>query len=210
MLCFIFFSVEGFSQSKITRPPSTRNVSKNKTPAPSQKKTVKSSAQPKVQNKKLSSEDGGGQSQSSYEQSNSSLNSSSSSGPRGYVDLGLPSGTYWKAINEGMYDWDTAMSKFGDKMPSQGQWEELKEYCTWTWTGSGYKVPGSNGQSIVLPAAGIRVCNGHMGNVGSGGGYWLTSPSGSEKACSIYFNSDGVYLANSSRCYGLSVCLVQD
>lgn len=148
--------------------------------------------------------------QNSDEQSNSSVNGSSSSVPRGYVDLGLPSGTYWKAINEGMYDWNTAMNKFGDKMPSQGQWEELKEYCTWTWTGSGYKVTGSNGKSIVLPAAGWRKINGSMSGVGGYGFYWSSSPTGSKEAWYLYFDSARISNTSGVRRDGLSVRLVQD
>ena len=148
--------------------------------------------------------------QNSDEQSNSSVNGSSSSVPRGYVDLGLPSGTYWKAINEGMYDWDTAMNKFGDKMPSQGQWEELKEYCTWTWTGSGYKVTGSNGKSIVLPAAGWCKNDGSMRRVGDSGSYWSSSPIGPKEAWYLHFNSAKIFINSCKRCDGLSVRLVQD
>lgn len=148
--------------------------------------------------------------QNSDEQSNSSVNGSSSSVPRGYVDLGLPSGTYWKAINEGMYDWDTAMNKFGDKMPSQSQWEELKEYCTWTWTFSGYKVTGSNRKSIVLPAVGFRGSEGDMWSVGDAGYYWSSSPSGSETAWYLYFHSNTVFMNSNSRRIGGAVRLVQD
>ena len=129
-----------------------------------------------------------------------------------YVDLGLPSGTLWKSSNENdtLYDYDSAMSEFGDKLPTREQWEELKEYCTWTWTGSGYKVTGSNGKSIVLPAAGYRSCNGCMYSVGSNGYYWSSSPSGSERAWGLLFNSDVVSMYSLNRCYGLSVRLVQD
>ncbi len=154
---------------------------------------------------KLAGKSGGGQGSGG-----SSVTGSVSSVPRGYVDLGLPSGTLWKAINEGMYDWDTAMRKFGDKMPSQGQWEELKDYCTWTWTGNGYKVSGSNGNSIVLPAAGYRNCNGVMYGVGSGGYYWSSTPSGSEEAWELGFNSGKVNVGSTYRCDGQSVRLVQD
>lgn len=154
---------------------------------------------------KLAGKAGGGQGSGG-----SSVTGSVSSVPRGYVDLGLPSGTLWKAINEGMYDWDTAMRKFGDKMPSQGQWEELKDYCTWTWTGNGYKVSGSNGNSIVLPAAGYRSCGGDVNDVGSLGYYWSSTPSGSEKAWGLDFYSGVVSMYSYNRCNGLSVRLVQD
>lgn len=129
-----------------------------------------------------------------------------------YVDLGLPSGTLWKKTNEkgGYYDYDSAVSKFGDKLPSKEQWEELKGMCTWTWTGKGYKVTGDNGNSIVLPAAGYRSCNGDVNYVGSWGSYWSSSPSGSEYAWGLYFNSDRVYMDYNRRCGGQSVRLVQD
>lgn len=41
------------------------------------------------------------------------------------------------------------------RMPTQDEWKELCESCTWTWTTlgevQGYKVTGSNGNSIFLP-----------------------------------------------------------
>ena len=54
--------------------------------------------------------------------------------PVGYVDLGLPSGTYWKESNEsGFYNYDNAVSKFGDKLPTKEQLERYTEnldgYC---------------------------------------------------------------------------------
>ena len=52
----------------------------------------------------------------------------------GYVDLGLPSGTKWKAANEdGYYDYDSAMETFGGKLPTKEQFEELMSLCTFTW-----------------------------------------------------------------------------
>ena len=129
-----------------------------------------------------------------------------------YVDLGLPSGTLWKSTNEkgGFYDYNTAVSKFGDKLPSKEQWEELKGMCTWTWTGKGYKVTGDNGNSIVLPAAGVRNCGGDVNSVGSWGHYWSSTPDGSGHAWYLYFSSDKVDMDNYGRCSGRSVRLVQD
>ena len=87
--------------------------------------------------------------------------------PDGYVDLGLPSGTLWKDKNEsGFYSYDQAVSQFGSSLPSQGQWEELRSLCGWTWTGNGYKVIGPSGASIVLPAAGFRYCNETVHDIG--------------------------------------------
>ena len=129
-----------------------------------------------------------------------------------YVDLGLPSGTLWKSSNEkgGLYTYDEAVSKFGGKLPTREQWEELKGMCTWTWTGKGYRVTGENGKSIVLPAAGYRDCDGNMDVVGSYGYYWSSTPRGSETAWELNFGSDGVGMGSYGRCRGHSVRLVQD
>ena len=76
---------------------------------------------------------------------------------QGYVDLGLPSGTMWKNTNE--YDfctYSTAISKYGEQMPSKDQFQELLDKCRWTWTTNplGWKVIGPNGMSIFLPSTG--------------------------------------------------------
>ena len=129
-----------------------------------------------------------------------------------YVDLGLPSGTLWKSANEkgGFYTYNEAVSKFGSNLPSREQWEELKGMCTWTWTGKGYKVTGDNGNFITLPAAGCRGCVGDVNGVGSHGIYWSSTPNGSDKAWYLHFSSGDVIMNYNSRCYGLSVRLVQD
>ena len=131
-----------------------------------------------------------------------------------YIDLGLSSGTLWKDTNEGgdsaRYTYDEAVSKFDNKLPTQEQLEELKNQCTWTWTGSGYKVVGPNGNSIYLPAAGYRDCAGNVGLVGSYGGYWSSTPYSSESAYCLDFGSDKVFMYYYFRCIGRSVRLVQD
>ena len=47
-----------------------------------------------------------------------------------YVDLGLPSGTLWKAENEiaGHYTYEEAVVKFESKLPTKEQWEELPQH----------------------------------------------------------------------------------
>ena len=129
----------------------------------------------------------------------------------GYVDLGLPSGTKWKDKNQsGFYTYDEAVRTFSGKLPAKEQWEELKAFCEWTWTGSGYKVTGENGNSIVLPAAGYRDCYGNVSYVGSYGIYWSSTPNGSEYAWRLYFYSGEVRMCGNNRCGGQSVRLVQD
>lgn len=130
---------------------------------------------------------------------------------QGYTDLGLPSGTIWKNFNAtGFYTYDEAVSQFGSRLPSKEQWEELKAECQWSWTGSGYKVTGPNGNSITLPAAGYRVCYGSVGSVGSCGYYWSSTPGDSEDAWYLVFGSGGVDMSRYYRCNRQSVRLVQD
>ncbi|MBO6050550.1 MAG: hypothetical protein J6P65_01050 [Bacteroidales bacterium] len=131
-----------------------------------------------------------------------------------YVDLGLPSGTKWKSTNEtggnnGFYTYDEAVNAFEDKLPTKEQMEELIDNCTWVWQNNGYKVSSSNGNSIILPAAGFYNCEGAVYCVGSDGGYWSSTSIDSEKANSLYFYSNEKGVSSDFRCYGLSVRLVQ-
>jgi predicted nucleic acid-binding Zn ribbon protein len=129
---------------------------------------------------------------------------------QGYVDLGLPSGTYWKETNEsGFYNYDNAVSKFGDKLPTKVQFVELKNECEWTWTGYGYKVMGPNGNSITLPAAGERICDGDVAYVGTSGNYWSSTPDDSDYMWGLFFYSSEVNMYRSAHCLGFSVRLVQ-
>lgn len=135
-----------------------------------------------------------------------------------YVDLGLTSGTKWKAMNEvndadaeyDFFTYDQAMVRFGTSLPTKEQCEELKSECQWSWTGSGYKVTGPNGNSISLPAAGYRSCDRYVKYVGSHGGYWSSWPDGSDSAWNLGFDSGSVDMYYDYRCLGLSVRLVQD
>ncbi len=134
-----------------------------------------------------------------------------------WVDLGLPSGTLWKYANEtnpndsyGFYTYDNAVQKYGNSLPSGTQFRELKDKCTWTWTGNGHRVTGPNGNSIFLPASGFRNCDGDVNYVGSRGLYWSSTPDGSGNARYLYFNSGRVNISDGVRCRGRSVRLVQD
>jgi len=135
----------------------------------------------------------------------------------GYVELGLPSGTKWKTSNETKdkgdvyYTYDEAVSTFGDMLPTKEQFDELRVYCTWEWQNNGgYKVTGVNGNSIVLPAAGGRNCDGDVYDVGHSGYYWSSTPTGSDYAWYLNFTSGGVVMNDYYRCSGFAVRLVQD
>lgn len=128
-----------------------------------------------------------------------------------FVDLGLPSGTKWKAINEeGYYDYDAAAEKYGAYLPTKEQFQELIACCIWEWNGEGYVVKGANGNSILLPAAGYRHCYGDVYYVGTYGSYWSSTPCDSDYAWYLYFFSSGVNMYYYYRCHGLSVRLVQN
>ena len=134
----------------------------------------------------------------------------------GYVDLGLPSGTKWKSVNEtggynGFYTYDEAVSAFGDKLPTTEQYGELIAYCEWEFQNNhSYKVTGSNGNSIVLPAAGLRECDGSVLYVGLEGFYWSSTFWDSDYADHLLIDSDNVTMYPNPRCLGMSVRLVQD
>ena len=130
--------------------------------------------------------------------------------PADYTDLGLSSGTLWGDNNAtGFYTFDEAVSQFGDCLPSRAQWMELKANCKWTWTGSGYKVTGPNGNSIELPAEGYRYRDGNICYVGIRGNYWSSSPADFD-AWRLSFYSEGVYMDDNSRCDAISVRLVKN
>ena len=137
--------------------------------------------------------------------------STTSQAPQDYVDLGLPSGTLWKAENEdcGLITYDQAVNFYRTSLPTKEQWEELKNFCLWTWTGNGYRIKGKSGESIFLPAEGFRDCGGSHGRIGSRGYYWSSTPNSSENAWGLYFASGEVRMLYFYRCYGLSVRLVR-
>ena len=131
------------------------------------------------------------------------------------VNLGLPSKTLWYVKNEGgdyaRYTYDEAVNKFGNKLPTKEQLEELKNQCIWIWMGSGYKVVGPNGNSIYLPAAGHRDYIGTVLYVGSNGYYWSSTPHWSSGfVYFLFFNSGEVDMNYNFSSLGRSVRLVQD
>ena len=131
---------------------------------------------------------------------------------QGYVDLGLPSGTLWKKENEGgnsaYYTYDEAVSKFGNKLPTIMHFTELIDKCKWTWTGSGYKIIGPNGNFIYLPAAGSRLTTGEVLSVGISGSYWSSTPCNSYYVNILYFYSGTYMTYGENRDFGKPVRLV--
>ncbi len=112
--------------------------------------------------------------------------------------------TYGKSIGDisGNPSYDAARANWGGKwrLPTTSEFEELKNRCRWEWTAqsghNGYRVTGTNGNSIFLPATGW-----HYGtlfyNAGERGYYWSSSPGEGSTLSAYYLGFDssghGVY-----------------
>ena len=96
------------------------------------------------------------------------------------------------------------------RMPTKAEQDELRNNCTWTWTiqngVNGYKVTGSNGNSIFLPAAGY-MNKGTLHDAGSECDYWSSSlfTGYPGYAYYAYFYLDYVGWSHYERNYGRSV-----
>ena len=103
---------------------------------------------------------------------------------------------------------DAASANWGSgwRMPAEAEFDELRTRCTWTRLSNGYKVVGSNGNSIFLPAAGYRE-KWSILDAGSGGYYWSSSlnTDNSYRAWYLYFFSVSIDKGNYRRYYGRSV-----
>ena len=86
------------------------------------------------------------------------------------------------------------------RMPSEAQFEELINHCSWNWTMqngvNGYKVVGPNGNSIFMPTT-----------AGSYGYYWSRALYAGYpyRARYLDFNSSSIGTSDYNRCYGRSV-----
>lgn len=142
--------------------------------------------------------------------------------PAGYVDLGLPSGTLWKDANEnGFYQYDEAVKRFGKQLPRKSQMEELVNQCQWRWTGDGYIVFGPNGNTLFMPTDGYEGCDDHeLYDGGLCGFYWSIAQRDTRSAWIIDLydphvefatlaRRDHVSVTTYDKCRGISVRLVK-
>lgn len=130
-----------------------------------------------------------------------------------YVDLGLPSGTLWKANNEAkLITFKEAFPKYTNNLPTKEQFEELKNKCVWTWYGKGYKVIGPNGNFIVMPTTGFLGASGdfYQNNWGQ---YWSSTLPPDRSGCEAWtlsFSSATIDINyNSYSLLGFAVRLVK-
>ena len=110
--------------------------------------------------------------------------------------------------------YDAATANWGStwRMPTNDEFEELIDSCTWKWSSyeatsvKGYTVTGSNGNSIFLPAAGYRYGS-SLYYAGSDGYYWSSTPNASYSyyAYGLDFDSSDRGAHNISRYDGRSV-----
>ena len=117
---------------------------------------------------------------------------------------------------------DAAAANWGGKwrMPTDAEWIELCEQCTWIWTSQngvkGYKVISKlNGNSIFLPAAGFimntslrSAGNQNINDGGTIGDYWSSSlySNRPDYACREYFRSTFTRgTGYESRHYGFTI-----
>ncbi len=108
------------------------------------------------------------------------------------------------------------------RMPTQEEWKELKNKCSWTWAKmngvAGYRVTsnktGYTDKSIFLPAAGYNtyydIGGSYIYGAGSLGNYWssslyVTDDSSDSEAWGLDFNSDKTAESHGLRKCGLSV-----
>ena len=95
-------------------------------------------------------------------------------------------------------------------MPTDDEWWELYQNCTWddtTQNGvNGRRYTGPNGHSIFLPAAGLRLYN-YSSDIGQDGYYWSSSFRMDYPAYALGHNffPGGLYVTDTNREYGLTI-----
>lgn len=133
-----------------------------------------------------------------------------------YIDLGLSSHTLWKNTNEkGFYSFNEAVKKYGNKLPTETQMQELKRECKWQWftdsLSSGYKITGPNGKYIVLPAAGYGGIFDTITDINSAGFYWSRTSHAQlqSSAWGYRFYNRAIHIENNGKSAKESIRLVK-
>lgn len=117
-------------------------------------------------------------------------------------------------------EYDIACAQWGDgwRLPSQAEFQELVDNCTWEWTEAngvaGRRATAPNGNSVFFPAAASRDGETVSNQVGQRGCYWsgtLYPGNDARYACYFYFYGGNQQPARNSRRYmGYSVRPVKE
>lgn len=92
------------------------------------------------------------------------------------------------------------------RMPTRSEMEELVNQCSWEWCTmegvNGYRVTGSSGAHIFLPAGGVAEGS-SVNNTGTYGGYWggTISPTTSNMAANLMFMGSSMHMVQWSNRY---------
>lgn len=113
--------------------------------------------------------------------------------------------------------YDAASAIWGStwRMPTQEEFDELLDECSWSYTTKsgvvGYLVTGSNGNAIFLPAAG-HYDGSTLMHSGTCGTYWSSTPNSSNNSIAYYldFNSSHNYVYSDYRYYGGTIRAVSE
>lgn len=112
---------------------------------------------------------------------------------------------------------DAATANWGTdwQMPTEQQFQELMDNCSYTWTThdgvEGAKVTGSNGRSIFLPASGYRDRDDGSLNLVGSGNYWSASFDMNNEGCYMFaFTPEEWIRASGSWAYGFPVRAVAE
>lgn len=102
---------------------------------------------------------------------------------------------------------DAAHVILGNKWhtPSSKELQELIDNCTWKWESRngkyGWKITGSNGNSIFLPAAGAYSAY-RLANVNESGRYWCSDMESTHSAFGLRFNNMTYEIVDDTKFYG--------
>lgn len=117
-------------------------------------------------------------------------------------------------------EYDIARALWGDgwRLPSQSEFQELVENCTWEWTEvngvAGRRATAANGNSVFFPAAASRDGETVSNQVGQRGCYWsgtLYPDNTARYAYYFYFHEGNQQAARNNRRYmGYSVRPVKE
>ena len=122
------------------------------------------------------------------------------------------SNNYNKTISDisGLLKYDAARANWGGewRMPTQSEWTELKNNCTFKWMTQngvdGYKVTGRNGNYIFIPAAGYRFGT-KLYSAGREGYCWSSTPTNTQNANYFMFYNNNNSISYQLKYFGYSV-----